>query len=445
MGMQLSYRNPAYNGIMTARVRLNSALLPLLTVAMLVMQLANPSKTWQALVVAFGGLWLVAGVWARSLRGLRLTREIRFAWTQVGDALEEQFILTNDGYLPGTWVEVIDHSTLPGYSATRAIGIDMKSTNTWHTSGVCVRRGVFEVGGTTLRSGDPFGVYTVEIFLPEKSTLVVMPPVVPLPLVEVAPGGWMGDGRPRPNIMDQTVNAATVREFANSDSPKLIHWPTTARRGKLFSRVLDGAPASDWWIALDVDSNVQAGQGWENTVELGVILAASLANRGLRARHPQGVGLLASGEQTVWFKPQSGERHRLDILRALAVLEPGQLPLSELLERANPTLGNRVSLIVITPSIRNDWLPSLTHLLWKGISPTILLMDPSSFGAPQNADSLASLLAKMGIPRFILNRSLLQQPEARPGWKGQWEWRITPSGRAIPMHPPGDLTWKRLE
>jgi uncharacterized protein (DUF58 family) len=419
--------------------------LPLLTLGFWVAHLLDPSKIWQALIVAFGGLWLVAGLWAWSLKhNLRLTREVRFSWAQVGDLLEEQFTLVNDGFLSATWVEVIDHSTLPEYSAARAVGIDNNSTNVWRTSGVCKRRGVYELGGTTLRCGDPFGVYTVEIFLPEKSTLAVMPPVVPLPAVEIAPGGWMGDGRPRPNIIDQTVNAATVREYAIGDSPKLIHWPTTARRGKLYSRMLDGAPASDWWIALDVDSEVQAGQGWENTVELGIILAASFADRGLRARHPLGVGLLAGGRQTVWLKPQLGERHLFEILHELAVLEPGQLPLSELLERANPKLGNRTSLIIITPSTKNDWLPSLTHLLWKGISPTVILMDPSSFNAPRSSDALAGVLAEMGIPRFVLTRSLLQQPEAHPGWQGQREWRVMPSGRVIPTRPLGDLSWRKL-
>jgi uncharacterized protein (DUF58 family) len=428
---------------MTARIKLNSVLLPLLTLGMLVMQFLDPSKIWQALIVTFGGLWLVAGLWAWSLKNhLRLTREVRFAWAQVGDALEEQFTLINDGNLPATWVEVIDHSTLPGYSAARAIGIDNNTTNVWHTNGVCLRRGVYELGGTTLRSGDPFGIWSVEIFLPERSSLVVMPPVISLPSMEILPGGWKGDGRPRPNIIDQAVNASTVREYAVGDSPKLIHWPTTARRGKLYSRLLDGAPASDWWIVLDVDSKVQAGQGWENTTELGIILAASLVDRGLRAKHS--VGLLASGKQAVWFKPQSGERHRLDVLRALAVLEAGQLPLSELLERANPKLGNRISLIIITPSVKNDWLPSLTHLFWKGISPTILLMDPSSFNAPQSADSLADVLAEMGVPRFVLSRSLMRQPEAHPGSSGHWDWRITASGRAVPTRPPGDLTWRRL-
>jgi hypothetical protein len=131
-------------------------------------------------------------------------------------------------------------------------------------------------------------------------------------------------------------------------------------------------------------------------------------------------------------------------LRALAVIERGHMHLSELLERAIPALGQRNSLIIITPSTWSDWISSLPRLQQRGIRPTVILMDPASFGAPQRADSSAGVLADMGIPRFILDRGLLQQPEARPGWRGQWEWRITPTGRAISMRPPGDLSWRRV-
>jgi uncharacterized protein (DUF58 family) len=428
---------------MTARMRLNSALVPLLAIGMVVMQLIDPSKLWQGLIVAFAGTWLICWFWAGSLKGqLRLTREVRYGWAQVGDKLEEQFTLTNNGIAPATWVEIVDHSDLPDYSAGRAVGVGSYETNTWRTAGLCTRRGVYTLGGTTLRSGDPFGMYTVEVHLPESSTLVVMPPIVPLPSIEILPGGWMGEGRPRPNMPEQTVHAITVREHQQGESLKRIHWPTSARRAKLFTRVMDGAPANDWWIALDVESSVQAGQGWENTVELGVIAAASLADRGLRARHS--VGLLASGTDTTWLKPQSGEAHRLEIMRALARLSPGNLPLTELLERAGPTLGHRTSLILITPSVKNDWLTSLTRLLWRGISPTVLLLDPASFGAPERADALADVLGRMNIPRFILSRDLLERPEARPGWRGQWEWRIMPTGKAVSIRSQADMTWKRL-
>jgi uncharacterized protein (DUF58 family) len=428
---------------MRVRLRLNSYLLPLLTIGASIMELLDPSVIWRGLVLVFGGMWLVGWLWARSLRNhLQLTREMRFLWAQVGDKLEEQFTLTNDGALPATWIELVDHSTLPGYSAARAISVDNMETNTWHTNGVCLRRGIYQLGGTTLRSGDPFGIYTLEIHQPESSRMVVMPPIIPLPSMEIMPGGWTGEGRPRPNLLEQTVNASSVREYVQGDSLKLIHWPTTARHDRLYTRIMDGSPASNWWIALDVDSSVQAGDDPESTIELGVILAASLADRGMRARYE--VGLLANGSQTVWLKPGAGEHHRLEILRALAVLERGHLPLSELLERSTPALGHRASLIIITPSVSSDWVSSLPHLLRRGISPTVILMDPASFGAQQSSEALAGLLAEMGLPRFILNRDLLQRPEARPGWRGQWEWRVTPTGKAVPMQPPGDLSWRRL-
>ena len=430
---------------MTARLKFNSALLPLLTVAMLVMQLFDPSKVWQTMLAAFGGALLVSWLWARSLRdGLRLTREVRFTWAQVGDKLEEQFTLTNDGLVPATWVEMVDHSTLPDYSAARAIGIGNQETNKWHTTGVCTQRGVYTLGGTTLRSSDPLGIFTVEVYQPESVSLMVTPPVIPLPQVEVMPAGWLGDGRPRPNSLEQTVNALTVHEYQHGEPLRQIHWPTTARRNSLYTRVLDGSPANDWWIVLDAEESVQAGHGWESTLELGVILAMSLADRGFHARHS--VGLLASGDQTIWLKPkQEDENHRLQITRALATLKLGQLSLADLLARAGPTLGHRTSIIIITPSINSEWLTPLTSLLWRGITPTILLMDPASFGSAHHADSFADVLSQMGISRFLLNRSLLLQPEARPGWRGQWEWRIMPTGKAISARPPGDLTWRKLK
>ncbi|MBK9210614.1 MAG: DUF58 domain-containing protein [Anaerolineales bacterium] len=109
-----------------------------------------------------------------------------------------------------------------------------------------------------------------------------------------------------------------------------MHWPTTARRNSLYTRVMDSAPAHDWWIILDAEENAQAGHDWESTLELGVILAMSLADRGFRAHHS--VGLLASGDETIWLKPKlDDESHRMQMTRALSMLKPGHLPLSDLL------------------------------------------------------------------------------------------------------------------
>ena len=118
--------------------------------------------------------------------------------------------------------------------------------------------------------------------------------------------------------------------------------------------------------------------------------------------------------------------------------------LSALLERSGPALGRQASLIVITPSTGSDWLKPLGHLAWRGIMPTVILLDPASFGAAEGAGPLAALLADMGITRHVITREILDHPQAHPRGRGQWEWRILPTGKAIPTRLPGDMSWKRL-
>jgi hypothetical protein len=91
---------------------------------------------------------------------LHLKRELRYGWAQVGDNLEERFTLVNDFILPATWVVIHDHSTLPDHHASVAIGVDSRNKTQWKLLNQCTQRGVFTLGGTTIESGDPFGLYT---------------------------------------------------------------------------------------------------------------------------------------------------------------------------------------------------------------------------------------------------------------------------------------------
>ena len=259
------------------QLQLQSWFLPALVGLLLVLQLIIPYRGWRILLVGLGGAWLVSYLWARSLaRGLRLTREMRFGWAQVGDRIVERFSLANDGQAPALWVEVMDHSTIPDYQASRGTGVNGRHWIKWHREAICTRRGLFTLGPTTVRTGDPFGLYTVTLHYPASLPLIVLPPIVPLPTIEVAPGGRIGEGRPRANALERSVSAAGIREYRPDDSLRWIHWRTSARRDSLFVRLFDGTPASDWWILLDMDRRVQIGKGPDATEEHAVILAASL-------------------------------------------------------------------------------------------------------------------------------------------------------------------------
>ena len=407
------------------------------------MQLVNPSRVWTILLVGLGGLWLISFLWARSLaENLTILREMRYGWVQVGDVLEERFTLNNKGSFPATWVEVDDRSTLPGYDASLATGVEGPGKNQWRRNGACSRRGLYQLGDTGLHTGDPFGIYSVTITNPAKTMLMVMPPVVPLPHLEIIPGGYSGEGRPIPNAPERTVGASSVREYVPGDSMRLMHWKTTARHDKPYVRLFDGTPAGDWWILLDLQAEAQIGSGEDSTEEHGVILAASLADRGLRAH--RGVGLVVNGKSLDWLPPRTGSGHRWEILRRLALAAPGKTSLGELLERIRPNLGRNASLLIITPTRSADWFITIPDLARRGIRPTVLLLDLHSFDSKRDNSGVAAELMRMHVPCHVLPREMFDRPEAKPGTRGQWKWRVSPLGKAIPVNAPEDDSWRRL-
>ncbi len=424
-------------------LKFKSRLIPVLVAALLVMQLLFPYRGWMIMLVGLGGLWLISYVWAKSLYyNLSLSREVRFGWAHVGDRLEERVTLSNAGDIPALWVHVQDHTSMPDYSTTRVTGVDGKSRNRWYTAGICTQRGIFTLGPTSLHTGDPFGLYAVSIHLPQSTTLSVMPPIVPLPHIEVATGGRAGEGRARPNSFERTVSSTQVRPYLPGDSLSWIHWPTTARQQKFFVRQFDSTPSGDWWIVLDLDARVQAGHGFTSTEEHAVILCASLADEGLRAGKT--VGLAAHGAELLWLPPQEGDPQRQKIMQALALVHPGSCSLLELLRMMQPSARQIGSLILITANATGDWIEALLPLVQRGARPTILALDPATFGAPVSDNATRRVLAQLGLTHYVIPASLLDRPEARPGQQGHWDWQVSPFGRAMPASRLKDLSWKLL-
>lgn len=408
------------------------------------LQVFWPSRGWMTLLIILGGTWLAALLWSLALRRrLSIKREMRYGWAQVGDALQERYTLYNDSLLPALWLEVQDHSNMPDYQTGRVTAINGREILGWRTEGVCTRRGLYTLGPTSLRTGDPLGLCSVEIRQPDSTVLMVLPPVLPLQAIEIAAGGWTGEGRRlRRSALETTVSVETVHEYVPGDPLRAVHWPTSARRGELFVRQFDHMPSADWWIFLDLEGRVQAGSGSRSTEEHGVILAASLADRGIR----QGmqVGLVAHGENLTWLPPQRSSGQLMDILRALAVVHPGERPLADLLTEARRAIRRGASLIVITPSTDPGWIAPLLQLAENGITPTILLLDPASFGSEASIQGVEGILSDLGIHHTLIPSELLDKPEARPGRQGRWEWQVVGPGRVVVVRRPAQTAWRRL-
>jgi uncharacterized protein (DUF58 family) len=322
-----------------------------------------------------------------------------------------------------------------------ATGVDSSSTSQWKVNTRCTRRGVYRLGGTTLETGDPLGMYTITMEDPTAQTLAVMPPVVALPHFLILSSGWSGEGQPHRHALQETINTSHTRPIQPGDPVRLIHWKTTARQGDFYVRQFDGSPAGEWWIVLDLDRGVQLGTGWDSTEEHAVILAASLAAQGLEEDHP--VGLSINGTSAEWIVPRRNEYQLRSLLKALAVAGPSDLALKEYLQRGGPSLSSHCSLLVITANPELEWAQSLLPLMWRGVMPTVFLLDPLSFGGSTSTVALSGMLQSMSIPCHVIPREFLDNPQARPGREGEWEWRISGTGKAVAVRTPQE-DWRGL-
>lgn len=395
----------------TRSIRLRRRLLPIVVALLLMLQLLVPYRGWIVLLVGLGGVWLVGFLWARALAsGLHVAREMRFSWKHVGDTLLERYTLTNNGWASAEWLELIDHSTV--FGSTVVTGVPGHSSLRRHKQAFCNRRGAFTLGPTTLRSGDPFGIYEIEVHDPSTASLMVMPAIIQLPSVEVAAGSRTGEGQPRQILLERTVSSARVTEYVPGDSLNWIHWPTSARLDSLYVRRFDSTPAADWWIVLDLDDAVQVGQEEDSTEEAAIVLAASLTDRALRERQP--VGLAANGGK-IWLQPRADAAQRWEILLALTLASTSESTLGDMLRGMRHSVRDTSSLIIISSSTNGEWVGDLFPLLRRGAVPSVLLLDPISFGGSASSSRTVEALARAGIQHTIIHKELLEPtaPESK--------------------------------
>jgi hypothetical protein len=162
----------------------------------------------------------------------------------------------------------------------------------------------------------------------------------------------------------------------------------------------------------------------------------------LNADHP--VGLSINGEPIDWIPPRRNEYQLRSLLKALAIASPSDISLKDYLSRAGRSLSSHCSLLVITASTDIEWTQSILPLIWRGIMPTIFLFDPVSFGGSGSADRTAGIFRSMSIPCHVIPKELLDKPQARPGREGEWEWRISPTGKAVAVRTAQE-EWRGLQ
>lgn len=404
---------------------------PALALVLFIVQQFAPARVLMSLSVILGGIWLVSWLWARSLAGgLRVERVGKYGWSQVGDVFEEKVHLKNGGLFPAMWLLIEDGSTLIGHTISLGTGIEGTSSRHWTRRTVCAQRGEYQVGPTAIESGDPFGLYRVRIEYQDAHQFIVAPPVIQLPMrVQISSGNFIHDNR-FANRQTQTSNVSvSVRQFVPGDTIFRVHWLTTARLDEPFVRQYENIHASNsCWIVLDLDKGVHTEQESHNSLENGIILTVSLANRFLL--DGLAVGLLAQGDHFLMLPPSKGAVQFRRIQRALATVQAGKESLNRLLLRAWSSLQDEHNLVVVTPSQHPGWLDHLAQMRRSHVHPSVFSLK-TDLDTGGEAEAFGRLVRRYGIKHFAVQPEVFEVPETAPGKKGVIQWRFTPLGRAI--------------
>jgi uncharacterized protein (DUF58 family) len=342
--------------------------------------------------------------------------------------------------LPAFWVEVVDDSTVPGYQAAVVRSVSAMTTDTWRQSAICLRRGQFRLGPWILRSSDPFGIFYLTVPHPQSDDIIIHPPVhvqVPVPLPT---GQSAGRARGRERNWQATINAAGVRDYEPQDPLHWIHWPTTARRNELSTRLFDLDAAGDVWILLDMESKVQLGKEAEGTEEHAVLLAAALSVQALNRN--RAVGIAAYGQNPQVVTPSGGQGQQWKILRALALIRAdGSNNLSRSLGDVSKIARRGSTAVMITPSDNPDWLPGLIHLSQQGVACSVILLDRASFedGADSPRESsrgMQDAIRRLGSSCYIIRQGEIGIPSEETERQGFWEFKVTGTGKVITTRSP---------
>jgi uncharacterized protein (DUF58 family) len=159
-----------------------------------------------------------------------------------------------------------------------------------------------------------------------------------------------------------------------------IHWPSTARAGRLISRLYESRQSSDVMVMLDLARDTHFGEAPESTLEYAVSLAASICHAALA--RGQAVGLVTNDRMATAIGPGRGEAQRLRILEFLALAQnSGRRPIAAAIAQHGRSWQGRGGLIVVTSDRDPAWVEALVEVGVRGQRHLAVLVEPTSFGA----------------------------------------------------------------
>lgn len=360
------------------------------------------------LLILLGVLWLQAYILG-NFAFSRLDYSCRFSVPEAheGDTIYLIETIYNGKLLPVPWLKVDIHTSrwLDFAGTCSVIAQDdrrvtssfvlrsyQKTTRTWKVN--CVKRGIFNTENVTLIGGDLLNLSNVSEALPVNMTLVVYPGIVDLDEMFKPVNLIQSDNTVKRWIIDDPFMFSGIREHDPSDPMNRIHWPATAKCGRLMVRKNEFTSRQNLTVILNMQTK---SYEYTNVIErrsaeLGIKVAATLFDRALREGTPvmfaTNGSIRPEDRKPIITGEAADKDHITGLFRILSgLLMKSVMSFDSLLEELTPDMDNS-EVVIITAFLDREICAMADRMADSGNNVSIVLVDTEydSKAMPESAE-----------------------------------------------------------
>jgi uncharacterized protein (DUF58 family) len=311
-----------------------------------------------------------------------------------GDSLYLVETVYNGKLLPVPWLKVDIHSSrwLDFAGTCSVIAQDdrrvtssytlrsyQRTTRKWKLK--CMKRGVFTTENVTLVSGDLLNFRIVSIPAAVNAQLMVYPEIIDLDELFTPVNLQQSDKTVNRWIVDDPFMISGIREYTPGDPLNRIHWPATARTGRLMVKKNDFTSQRSLTVLLNMQSQLYEYADTINkkNVELGIKASATLLDRALKEGTPVRLGTngctSADARKEIFTGEAADKEHVLELFKILArLMMKNVMDFEKMLDEVLPVLEN-TEVVIITAYMSKRLCEQSDQLVLAGNMVSIILLD----------------------------------------------------------------------
>ena len=260
----------------------------------------------------------------------------------------------------------------------------------------CGRRGVYELTRLQGATALPLGLLKFGQRRRVSDRLLVCPRVTPVTGLDLpAVRHYQPGGIPVASHVGDSTEFSGTRDWRQGDRVRDIHWPSSARVGRLIAREFQEEYFVRLAVVLDIGANSARAELWlEDAISLTAGLVEALARR------DNIVDLFAAGPTVYQLQAGRALAHFEQLLDILACVEPGVALDAQALEEVLVHEAPRLSAVIF---VMLDWEPGRAGVVQTlrrlGVAVRVICVRPGVEPTDLSPEELVSEVVVPPIPR----------------------------------------------